>query len=332
MRIPYSEVVVSGNAVDNDQNNSDDLIRIGNKLYYNYAKSKYCYGLIEISEEGSKRIYWSGPRWLAEYAVLPGIFKKDGRLLAVIQDAVQSYSANTGTFVKDDFLDSIPGFRMDQDIDFRESKGKLFYRTDDLYKSTDYDSTLEHIWLYENGEHKLLAEGEGLSFYVKDNNLFYIESDIERKDRIIFLKKLDMNTGTTETLFDLSDFERCGRFAVEGNHIVISGWNGAYGVYKIAMTGEEKKSLPVCVEGRKTKDGAKIKEVGTFTVYNGYVYAATDKGVIQYDIDTNEEFTLCEKAAKRCYIVDDKWVYFSDEESTLYRVTQDGKKIEKVFG
>ena len=87
----------------------------------------------------------------------------------------------------------------------------------------------------------------------------------------------------------------------------------------------------ICL-GNVIRNGS-VFSISSFNVYNGYVYVTTyDKGVERYDLITNEKIMLCEKNAESCYILDDKWVYLVDEEYNLYRVTQDGKELEKVFG
>ena len=60
----FHKVDVSGDIVENHANNAHqggELCRIGDKLYFDYAKSTMHSGIIEISKNGSRRIYWKGP-------------------------------------------------------------------------------------------------------------------------------------------------------------------------------------------------------------------------------------------------------------------------------
>ncbi len=60
----FNKIEITGNEVDNNYNNyisGGKLCRIGDKLYFNYERNEWHYGLIEISSKGSKRLYWNGP-------------------------------------------------------------------------------------------------------------------------------------------------------------------------------------------------------------------------------------------------------------------------------
>ena len=68
--VPYAEVEVSGNEVENSVNNylaGGSLVRIGDSLYYGYEKNALSHGIIKISSFGSERIYYGG-----DYTLQPG--------------------------------------------------------------------------------------------------------------------------------------------------------------------------------------------------------------------------------------------------------------------
>ena len=55
--LPQSTATITGNVVDNDYNNllaGGNLVRIDDKLYFNYYKNDYVYGLMEISSSGTE--------------------------------------------------------------------------------------------------------------------------------------------------------------------------------------------------------------------------------------------------------------------------------------
>ena len=66
--LPESNVQITGATAENSYNNyisgydpvnpSGDLVRIGGKLYYNYYGNYASYGLYEIGDQGTHRIYW----------------------------------------------------------------------------------------------------------------------------------------------------------------------------------------------------------------------------------------------------------------------------------
>ena len=83
-------------------------------------------------------------------------------------------------------------------------------------------------------------------------------------------------------------------------------WLGGTGVSAICY----KNDLYVCSDMQRTTKGGL------------YVYSMNESRLKQ----------LSDIKVSNMWVLDNKYVYFSDENKTLYRVTQDGKTTEKVFG
>ena len=69
-----------------------------------------------------------------------------------------------------------------------------------------------------------------------------------------------------------------------------------------------------------------------FNCYEGKVYLASDSGLIMVDLESNAQQILYDGVTKECYILDDTWIYFVKGNRSLWRITQDGQNLEKVFG
>ena len=97
-------VEILENYVDNEYNNvlsGNELVRIGDTLYFEYRKSSTNYGLMKIDGNGVERIYWEGAQPLNMMVLNFRIWKHDERLV-LKNDAgiIQYYDSESNKFKK----------------------------------------------------------------------------------------------------------------------------------------------------------------------------------------------------------------------------------------
>ena len=316
--VPKTAVDVSGNIVDNDYNNyltSGNLVRIDDKLYYNYEKNDFCHGLIEISSEGSKRIDWDGVTILQTDHKTHPIRKYDGKLLShkhYDKNTITIFNFKTEKFEENESLNSIPESRLEF---FKTDKG-IVYITYDIH-SADNDMAI-----YANSKQSILADDSVSGFAVVGDDIYYSQSHIDEGVWSDKIKKYNLIDESYTEICDLSVYLPSNIF-VENNILIFDSYyaDNQNGLYKIDL------DFPNEVETVYLGDSMK-----RYNVFENKIYIATEKGVICHDLETNESISLCDKYAEECYLVDDKWVYFKGKRSSLWRVAQDGSIVEKVYG
>ena len=332
--LPYGKVDVSGNIVNNDYNNclaGGYLVRLDDKLYYNYVKSGRCYGLIEISETGSKRVFWKGIKMDA-YKLTHFIRKENSELLMMLDDKVNRYIPETQTFEYSDTYKDIPC----SNLDFQRSGDGIYYLSyfENPYASgasaAYYDK--KYIAYYDEKGEEVVVNKEVDAFNIVGDNIFYLVR--ERKDgkQISRLNKYNIAEKTDTVICETSELYFYTEFLIEDNHIVFKAFNQETreeGVYKINVVHENAQIETVCTENKQKDSDYNIY---LFNVFDKKIYVASNYGVECYDLSTNKGSQLCTKYARECYILDDKWVYFIGDENVLWRVAQDGSVTEKVYG
>ena len=100
IRLPQCSADITGNIVDNDYNNylaGSNLVRINDKLYYIYLNNEISYGVIEISKDGSRRIYWEGI-YFSALNFLYKIRSHSSELLMGLGNDITHYFEDTDTF------------------------------------------------------------------------------------------------------------------------------------------------------------------------------------------------------------------------------------------
>lgn len=327
-KVPDTKVEVSGNIVDNDYNNylaGSDLVRIGDKLYFNYYHSNHCYGLIEISENGSERIYWDGDVWLGCPAVFNNPLRKwNGQLYMRLDDGVYLYSEETKQFEKDEYLSQFANENPYVDLTFQMVGGTLVYVH---YDSSTATST---AYSYDGKTHRTLLSKEGTSVYIDGTKLYYCS-------RIFVSYGKWMNEICVYNLTDGSDtliytvpeeYFRTSRIWVESGHILftarydVSGQD-VDGLFKIDL-GSPNPSIEQICNG---------ESISLNNVYDGRVYVTVDSKLYSFDVVSHDAIKLSDRNVMHCFIVDDKWVYLEEYQSDyLWRVSQSGSGEEKVYG
>ena len=77
----------------------------------------------------------------------------------------------------------------------------------------------------------------------------------------------------------------------------------------------------------------------SIAVLDGYFYIGSDgnynseKGILAVDLNNPDNpKKIYDGAVSSIHILDNEWIYFTDEDCVLRRITHDGKKVELVFG
>lgn len=309
----YEGVVVDGNYIDNETNNVSiyaAFTRIGDKLYY-LDNSK---GLYEISEDGVNRIYRNA---FDEFLWAPRNI--NGELYCKGDESVKKYDRESGCFV-----------------DQSEIKDVYSIPVGDILVETGYDEyrNLNQILIIYKSELIKTIETEYYqTFYVAGDYVYYVFEGNK-------IRRFNVIDKTDELVAEVGDYW-IYTIIVEDEKIVFDADEYNVDNYKYG----EDTSFVFCIdlndESKTLKKLFETDETININVCDNKVYISSSDGTLtKYDLKTSEQTRLCKKnSIYTCYIVDDKWVYFIDTGSsffgaseTLWRVTQDGTILEKVFG
>lgn len=329
-KLPNGSAEISGNIVDNDWNNfksfgNGTLLRIEDKLYYNYERNDWNYGVYEICNSGSKRIISNG-RGLPAEVLSPhfSIRKVNGELLLynIDTDETLVYSES-----ENDFFTSA---KINSD---RDMQSLYFVEKDDaFYYIKDYE-TLTVLGCDGNND-ALVENVADFGFDIIGDEIFFVKDDG-------WLTAYNISSATMRNVCKLKGLLYSATL-YSGSYLVYESCvGGKDGIYAVKFTDENPEHKLICAETAKIKsktfsDGSGYDftkwNINSFNVYDGKAYFALRSGLICHDLETDEEVVLSEKNVEECYIVDDMWIYFVDNHKTLWRVTQDGKTTERVFG
>lgn len=315
LQLPNCKAEITGTPVDNEYNNyvaGGNLVRIGDKLYYNYRRSEYCYGLIEISDSGSKRIFWGGVKWFGSPWLLNSVQKHNGSLLTLLDDKLHGYSFGSGSFAEYAPLNTFAGITMN----FQASGDRL------IFQSQTELGAKGSINVYDGNSTKAIIQPGAEAFYAMGDDVYYLFNGA--------IRKYNLSDDSDILAFQLDGYSSVYTIIVEKDYLVFSGQlnDSDYSVYKINIL--DKRVETVCTGNDDVSDYQ--FDICSWNVFDGMVYVASHSGLVAYDLATNESRHLHRGYVEECYVVDDTWVYFSDKESNLWRVTQSGDVTEMVFG
>ena len=329
VRLPNGRAEITGATIDNDYNNllsGGNLVRIGDRIYFNYVRNEASYGLMEISESGSKRIYWEGKK-SGPHRLSHRIRQHNDQLVMAFNDKIQYYSAEANSFKDYEPLNAVPNVTI-----FYQMIGQnLLYRqaTDPKDLEVVLDGNLK---LYSRNKQEIIAGPNIGAFYTVGNEIYYYNTESYVSGEF---RKYNLIDQTDVSVCKLDGYYNMFYFIIEDNYLIFSASNqntagSPHSVYKVNLNSSPKRIETVCIGNPKVSDYC--ADIHSFNVYNGTIYISSHSGLTTYDVKTNENNRLCSKYTEECYIVDDVWVYFVDQESKLWRVAQDGSGLEKVFG
>lgn len=349
-RLPESRVEITGTIVDNRYNNyisednlyhtTGDLVRIGDKLYYNYYGSYASYGLYEITSDGARRIQWDGyGPWaflIGHEPMLYPIQEYNGKLLMntfvdgnyyvynreikdweLAQERIQSYNEETRTFEESILFDGVSDIAY---LAYQETSFGSVYRS----------NALTDLWVYtdEDGS-KRIADKDVCSFYTAGEHIYYITSE---NDSLV-LHMFDWATKTDRVVCAWADYSNMATFIIEDNQLIFMARHkgeNTHCIYKMDLLDPTCTEQAIYTVDLSDPDS---EYMFSFNVWDGMVYICTMDGLIACNLDAETHDVLCDKAVDVCYIVDDTWAYFCEfKSSCLWRVPQSGGDVELVLG
>lgn len=353
-----SHVQITGDPIDNDYNNyiadgdlvhdPGSLVRIGDKLYYNYFGTYPTYGLYEISSDGARRIYWEGygPRaWLSGYwptlypireydgklymNTIPSpqstghlVYNRDTREWEEAQKRMMSYCEESQTFEDATLFGNLT------DIVFFNYQKTLFGY---VYES----SARADLWVYteDNGAQKITDEKVG-SFYAVGTQIYYLTS--WDADKPYTLHVFDWDGKTDMVICQWVNYSDISYFIIEDNYLIFKARDREQhttSLYTFGLCNPGEKETAIYPTTPNASDSGYIK---SWNVWNGTGYLCTDQGLFAIDLNTGAFHRLCDKYVLECDILDDTWVYFIESDRnnlyTLWRVRQTGGDVELVLG
>ena len=342
------------NIQDNNNNNfnynndianiGSDLIQIDNKLYYNYVNGECLkYGTYEIGSYITRRVNWDG------FSVSP----QNIRLSEVYKGKILDSWAKSDSY----FIDS-------EGINPFIEDGK-YINGDIIIEYFDFSNkTYKEYITIKNPEKYILQPsftviGETIYFYSKDCSLYLYDGesiklvadikDLESRDFYLQTKGYISNSQIYyQGYIDNKLYIYC--YNTERKKIIYKFCiddvpNAENGVSNLIADGDDvyfladfNKLYHINLKENTIEKLFETKGVITANYYNQKLYIGVEKyldenGLYTLDLSNNKKVQkLNTKETCGVYILDDEWIYFTDQNEKVYRITPDGKSIEKVFG
>lgn len=306
-----------------------DLVRKDNELYYCYYGNAFNSGIYRISSKGSERMLNANVRFLPGFSInIPSLFLK-----------------NNTVFTTDDCY---------EDFNVLDTSGKeasfsfALKSNEELINAKIFNNEVFiHVDCYRNNQHvsKLyMSTGIGFEeifdfdekvsdYYVLKNNLYWIceqsngsllyKSSLASKGKCL-LRKLDYT--------NVSDLFVCDNYA----YICSSNMDTSEGVSLAELNRLKSTVSLVDLRSDRNKDIFTSRTV-TAACYGNDLYLCGDenddnKGLFVFSAENFKLKKLTDEYALNFYVLDDKYVYYTDSGHRLYRMTLDGENVEKVFG
>lgn len=319
----------------------DDLIKIGDKIFFNYSDGRRTpfdvSGTYEISNAGCFRIY-SG----------------EGIIEPVILHSSKGIRSFHNQIVKMDFS-SVNSEDM--------KKGKIsyldtFYRTYLEYYSLSEkqlpDDFKDTIMKYEIYNNEIYYFSKHCMYKLKDNKLKkivefsgdFVADDSEASNSDDFYKQyitekfiycsyrdkgmtkiysINLETNEEKKLYETDLLSNA--FIVKDNmiYLTLAGLYSSFSLYKIDLQ-NNNEITSLC------------SDVNSFNICNDKLYVCSKFSLLEIDTNNYEKKEICNSSNTTneplvtCHIFDEKWIYFSDSGNCfLYRTNHDGSVVETVF-
>lgn len=333
-------VEISSDTIKNIPFGRDDLVKIGDKLYYNYEPKgsfdeRYVYGLYEITSSGARRVYWGGPR-ISDSSNLFGLDTAEDSLIGEFSEFTYDETSNGQVYKYNTFwhnFEIINELSEATPAHMRACKyvdGAYFYylpnalyiqKEDKLEKITDAwqinDDTIPVVYRY---------------FIESKDLVYYIKPDGEKPDEetsILCSYSIPQKKETEIRKIELRS-ENIAELFIDGDTMILG------------LEFENTLDSPLYMSSiDKNDELIKILDdhsgFGGTIVYDGMIYSidfySDSNGLYSIDLSNVEKRNkLYDGEVMSVHIFDSKWIYFTNDKAVLYRITHDGKTLEKVFG
>lgn len=323
-----------------------DLIRKDDKLYYNYYGNIFNSGTYEISSQGSSKKRNAD---VSFKSFMPTIFME--RLLRYKDKVITEPNSDNEFFwvdTKTGDYSSKPAicFNCSQNEEYISENifdNEIYVLTNyshSIYKDSDND--FSKLYKYTGEGFKCVYEFNGIiTCYSIHKDIVYWVIETNGKNN---LYRCDFNSDKGEFITDLDypyiESLYCGNNSV---YICYTNKDTNEGISAFENVNYNFDLLNI-KSGKHTNIISKDNNIwlgGTGVVaicYKNNLYVCSDMkrttkgGLYVYSMNESRLKQLSDIKASNMWVLDNKYVYFSDENKTLYRVTQDGNTTEKVFG
>lgn len=281
---------------DAETSDGNCLVQAGARLYYSVDSwnNPVNYGIYEISNRGIKRVWWDGIKSPSESARFNNLAVYDDSLALVDPETgqISLFDSDKGEFVQEDGLFS-------RYVVARAEYQKL---------QTENDSPALYANLF------------GRNYYVVDRDaspVLFLDVTNGEEDKVIF--EFSQLEG------DVSCRDMYSRDATVFIEFVDDS-----GVCCLEYYPEERKTVIVSSDEYK---GRYFSPDYSVKVNNSALNeeADPDAGIFVTDNKTKETKKIYDKNVHEYHILDDKWVYFTLEDYSLWRISIDGETLEQVF-
>lgn len=349
-------VEISADTIFNTQYNSGDLIKIGDKLYYNYEPTDslddlLTYGIYEISSLGSSRVYWKGPQFhpcpssnLFSLKAIEGEIIADGTTLLYDENntvEIQKYNLFTKRLETYRKLETAYG---EEPRNFEYIDGVYFYESlNSLYMEKDgkLEKLFDTGYHGEAGPNTFSVNGNILRETINLNNFCYVS-----KDELYYTKSLEDTT--TVCRYNIPDKKETeiASFEYPADDISYLFVTGDKAVICISSAKEYRESKLYAVDLKSDK--APVRFMQKYNLYstqfsqgvldgNMYIGSSGDFGTVKgiWAVDLNNPDNpkkIYDGDVYSVHILDNEWIYFTDGDCVLRRITHDGQTLEIVFG
>lgn len=304
---------------------SDNLTPLNNKLYFNYSKpgDMAKHALVEINSNTSAIKHWGGFRLKGDSdgfyhkintfkgsIIVNGYGEFDGKL----------YKYNTDTD-KIELYSTLENRDKNKYIDYKIRGNKIYVISLDKIYVTYDGIKVKTVFDKMNDIAEDIYDISNDSLLYVSNNKHIKEYDLI-KGKYVFDKK-NTNKMVLESFIDYSIF-KCG------SQIILADSSGINenDYFKIYNVTDNFKMIYLddyspCCFGYCNN-----------LLFMGYSwnYDETEGCLKVLDINTGKSKTISEDNTEDISVFGDKWVYYTDEDCRLFRITHNGKTKEKVFG
>lgn len=323
---PKSNVTIQYSDTDNNYynslSNSDvSLVQIKDKLYYNYLNSDgFNYGTYEITANNLQRVHWNGLTFNPKNISLNDVYNQK----IYMDNCENRYWDFEEDTLKED--KNMPVCKNNSDGTAAElrlfcNNSIYFYSDDALYK-----------WV--NNQKQLIVTRKQLGLN-EDVNIMDTVYLFDRYIDYIKTENSDCRFCRYDTkekkIINQIEFTSISNLSKRAGNAVFSDIDEAYyvdgneSIYRFDL---KKQSY---VQTAKTT-GQIFANYYNHTLYYSVEYDDNNNGF--YSLSYQKQKTpqkLLEHGTSGIYILDDKYLYFTDDRENLFRMTTDGKNVEDVF-
>ena len=324
---------VDGQYVENGYNNfvfnNGNLVRIDDRLYYNYNETNDLlnYGLYEISEAGCEKI-----KVTENFVLSDGLYGMQGYndLLLIgpadSDNKIEAYSIKDKSFSSYALIDG----SFEKQIKQYYSFGDTAYAVtgSDVYKISDgtVDKIMDRSAVRNLNEQPYSDETDVFcGMYFTKDKIFYIDAKSGRMCRF------DTDSRETQKLFDIeAELQKQNLSAGHLDYQFLVVRN-----YLIFLCSEETTTWFYTYDLQQNniqKIDMDFDGLTQINVFNGQlVLSNDDNGLYTYDLENQTLNKLSDLKAAEIYVVDDKYIYYKNPSRRLYRINPDSGKTEKIM-